>query len=76
MTVCLEAFVQNALKFTQFVNFSGQEEIVCKNEKTTTQAKELLEDSSTYAQWKASNLKWKQKYADTEMAPPIGLTTI
>jgi hypothetical protein len=40
--------IQNTLKYTQLVNFNGQDEYVCKTAKTTTQAKELIESGFDY----------------------------
>jgi hypothetical protein len=40
--------IQNTLKYTQLVNFTGQDEYVCKTAKTTTQAKELIESGFEY----------------------------
>jgi intergrase/recombinase len=37
-----------AKHYTQLVNFSGQDEFVCKTAKTTTQAKELIEPGFEY----------------------------
>ncbi len=40
--------IQNTLKYTQLVNFNGQDEFVCKTAKNTTQAKELIESGFEY----------------------------
>jgi len=40
--------IQNTLKYTQLVNFNGQDEYVCKTAKNTPQAKELIESGFEY----------------------------
>jgi hypothetical protein len=40
--------IQNTLKYTQLVNFHGQDEYVCKAAKTADEAKSLIESGFEY----------------------------